>query len=124
VIDQLTLAEFIGSGAHDRHVRRMRLRYRGRRDRLVAALAERAPSVRVSGIAAGLHAVVELPPTAGPLPALIDRARQRGLALGDLDVLGAQASRPALVIGYATPPEHAFGGALDLLCEVLAEFCG
>lgn len=44
VIDQLTLAEFLTSGAYDRHVRRMRLRYRGRRDRLVAALAERAPA--------------------------------------------------------------------------------
>ncbi|MFJ2957248.1 PLP-dependent aminotransferase family protein [Streptomyces sp. NPDC087270] len=125
VLDQLTLAEFIGSGAHDRHVRRMRLRYRARRDRLVAALGERVPSVRVSGIAAGLHAVVELPPTAGPLEQLTERARQRGLALGGLDLLGARtAARPALVIGYATPPEHAFGGALDLLCGVLAEFCG
>ncbi|BBA99645.1 putative GntR family transcriptional regulator [Actinacidiphila reveromycinica] len=124
VIDQLTLAEFIGSGAHDRHVRRMRLRYRARRDRLVAALGERVPSVRVSGIAAGLHAVVELPATAGPLEELTGRARQRGLALGGLDLLGARADRPALVIGYATPPDHAFGGALDRLCEVLAEFCG
>ncbi|SEG62318.1 GntR family transcriptional regulator / MocR family aminotransferase [Actinacidiphila yanglinensis] len=123
VIDQLTLAEFIGSGAHDRHVRRMRLRYRARRDRLVATLGERVPSVRVSGIAAGLHAVVELPPAAGPLDALVARARERGLALGDVDLLGAPESGTALVIGYATPPDHAFGGALDLLCEVLAEFC-
>ena len=59
-LDQLTLAEFIESGAYDRHVRSMRLRYRHRRDQLVAALAERAPDVRISGIAAGLHAVLEL----------------------------------------------------------------
>ncbi|WP_435172637.1 PLP-dependent aminotransferase family protein [Actinacidiphila sp. bgisy145] len=124
VLDQLTLAEFIGSGAHDRHVRRMRLRYRDRRDRLVAALAERVPSVRVSGIAAGLHAVVELPPGAAPSAVLTERARQRGLALGGLDLLGARADRPALVIGYATPPDHAFAGALERLCAVLAESCG
>ena len=42
-LDQLTLAEFIASGGYDRHVRSMRLRYRRRRDELVAALAHRAP---------------------------------------------------------------------------------
>ncbi|GBQ00213.1 hypothetical protein SSP531S_16270 [Streptomyces spongiicola] len=43
VLDQLTLAEFISSGAYDRHVRAMRLRYRRRRDQLVEAPEERAP---------------------------------------------------------------------------------
>ena len=60
-LEQLTLAEFITSGAYDRHVRRARLDYRRRRDRLIAALARHAPDVRLTGIAAGLHAVVELP---------------------------------------------------------------
>ena len=60
-LDQLTLAEFIASGAYDRHVRSMRLRYRRRRDQLVAALAQRAPGIRVTGMAAGLQAVLELP---------------------------------------------------------------
>ena len=60
-LEQLTLAEFIASGAFDRHVRSMRLRYRRRRDQLVAALAQRAPDVRVTGMAAGLQAVLELP---------------------------------------------------------------
>jgi GntR family transcriptional regulator/MocR family aminotransferase len=58
-LEQLTLAEFIASGAYDRHVRSMRLRYRRRRDELVAALAQRG--VRVTGMAAGLQAVLELP---------------------------------------------------------------
>ncbi|SEO18504.1 MocR-like pyridoxine biosynthesis transcription factor PdxR [Actinacidiphila rubida] len=125
VLEQLTLAEFIASGGYDRHVRRMRLHYRERRDRLVAALAERVPGARVSGIAAGLHALVELPPEAGPLDAVITRAHRRGLALGGLPTFGAPADAPpALVIGYGTPPEHAFTGAVDLLCEVLAESVG
>jgi GntR family transcriptional regulator/MocR family aminotransferase len=41
VLDQLTSAEFITSGAYDRHVRAARLRYRRRRDQLVSALASR-----------------------------------------------------------------------------------
>src|ERR1700761_7181098 len=52
-LEQLTLAEFITSGAYDRHVRRTRLSYRHRRDRLIAALARHAPDVRLTGIAAG-----------------------------------------------------------------------
>ena len=43
-LDQLTLAEFITSGGYDRHVRRSRLAYRRRRDRLAAALGRERPA--------------------------------------------------------------------------------
>ena len=119
-LDQLTLAELIRSGAYDRHVRRSRARYRSRRDRLVAALAERAPRVRVTGIAAGLHALLALPPGAGTEQAVIDRAARRGLALAGLDRYRyAGTAPPSLIVGYGTPPDHAFAGALDALCAVL-----
>ncbi|MBD0690240.1 PLP-dependent aminotransferase family protein, partial [Streptomyces sp. CBMA123] len=123
VLDQLTLAELITSGTYDRHVRRCRLHYRRRRDRLVAALAGHAPRVEVTGIAAGLHAVLQLPPGSTPEAELIARARAAGLALSGLDWHRAdptaEAGAPALVIGYASPPEHAFPAALNALCEVL-----
>lgn len=118
--DQLTLAEFIASGAYDRHVRSMRLRYRRRRDQLVAALAERAPGIEVSGIAAGLHAVLELPP--GAERSVIQAAAFQGLALDGLARYrhpDAPAARDALVIGYGSPSESAWAGALDALCRVL-----
>ncbi|MEY9962845.1 GntR family transcriptional regulator/MocR family aminotransferase [Streptacidiphilus sp. MAP12-16] len=142
VLDQLTLAEFITSGAYDGHLRAMRLRYRRRRDRLVAVLAERVPTVRVSGIAAGLHAVLRLPP--GTEREAVRGAEWLGLAVQGLDHFrypypeeaGAGAIRPqaahaihsvqavpdipdGLVIGYGTPAEHAFAGTLETLCEVL-----
>ena len=121
-IDQLTLAEFIVSGAYDRHVRRARIIYRRRRDRLVAALGRHAPQVRISGIAAGLHALVELP---DPLREddVVARAAARGLSLQGLGVY-AHGSRPhpqALVVGYAKPPEHAFTGAVARLAAVLRD---
>ncbi|RCH68074.1 PLP-dependent aminotransferase family protein [Streptomyces sp. SDr-06] len=118
--DQLTLAEFIRSGAYDRHVRGMRLHYRRRRDQLVAALAERAPGVRVSGIAAGLHAVVELPP--GTERSIIQAATWQGLALEGLSRFRhpeLAPERDALVVGYGTPPDSAWTGALDALCRAL-----
>ncbi|MGA5817314.1 PLP-dependent aminotransferase family protein [Kitasatospora sp. NPDC094028] len=155
VLDQLTLAELITSGTYDRHVRRCRLHYRRRRDRLVAALAEHAPHVEVTGIAAGLHAVVQLPPGAGSEAELLARAEAAGISLSGLSwhraepdagpdtgpesgsgsgsgpesgsesddgpAVGPDAAGPALVIGYATPPEHAFPAALAALCELLRE---
>ncbi|MCD9902487.1 PLP-dependent aminotransferase family protein [Streptomyces sp. MT29] len=118
-LDQLTLAEFLASGAYDRHVRSMRLRHR-RRDQLVAALAERAPGIEVSGIAAGLHAVLELPQ--GTERSVIQAAAFQGLRLEGLATYrhpDAPAGRDALVIGYGSPSESAWAGALDALCRVL-----
>ncbi|NBE54757.1 MocR-like pyridoxine biosynthesis transcription factor PdxR [Streptomyces boluensis] len=126
VVDQLTFADFLTSGAYDRHVRAARLRYRRRRDQLVAALAARVPRVRVSGIAAGLHAVLELP--AGTEQSTIRAAAWHGLNVLGLsrfrhpDVPGE--GRDALVIGYGTPPDHAWSGALDTLCDALAGVSG
>lgn len=122
VLDQLTLAELIVSGGYDRHVRRMRLHYRRRRDRLVTALAARAPAVRVSGIAAGLHAVLRLPPGTSA-DALVARAREHGLALQSLADFGGTEG-DAIVVGYGAPPEHAFSGCLDVLCALLAAHTG
>ncbi|MEU9580097.1 PLP-dependent aminotransferase family protein [Streptomyces chilikensis] len=121
VLDQLTLAEFIASGQYDRHVRRMRQRYRRRRDQLVTALAERAPHVTVTGIAAGLHAVLRLPP--GTETSVVKAASWQGIALDGLaGFRHPRAAVPAgdgLVIGYATPAEHAYRAALEALLRAL-----
>ena len=124
-LEQLTLAEFITSGAYDRHVRAMRLRYRRRRDQLIGALAERAPGIRVSGISAGLQAVLELPH--GSECAVVEAAARHGLAaagLNDFRYEGDDPSllepdRDALVVGYAAPSDSAWSGALDALCRVM-----
>jgi len=121
-LDQLTLAEFIASGAYDRQIRHSRLVYRRRRDRLATALHRQAPGVKVAGIAAGIHALVEL--TDGQSEDhLVAMAAHHGLALEGLASYTATADRahPALVIGYARPPEHAFTTALARLCAVLRQ---
>jgi GntR family transcriptional regulator/MocR family aminotransferase len=123
--DQLTLAEFIASGAYDRHVRAMRLRYRIRRDELVAMLAKSAPRVRVSGMAAGLQAVLELPH--GTEESVVQAAAFQGLAISGMREFryeddGGRWRLPdqdALVIGYAAPSDSAWAGALEALCKVL-----
>ncbi|MFD5847862.1 MocR-like pyridoxine biosynthesis transcription factor PdxR [Streptomyces chartreusis] len=124
VLDQLSLADFIVSGAYDRHVRRMRQRYRSRRDRLVAALAEHAPHVEVTGVAAGLHAVLRLPP--GTERSTVKAATWQGVALDGLAEFRhprapeeETPARDGIVVGCATPSEHAYGSALEALCAVL-----
>lgn len=121
-LEQLTLAEFIASGAYDRHVRRGRLTYRRRRDRLIAALQKDAPSVQATGIAAGLHALLALP-VAESEPEIITRAARRGLALEGLSAYSttADGQRAGLVIGYGTPPQHAFTAAIARLTAALTD---
>jgi GntR family transcriptional regulator/MocR family aminotransferase len=140
-LDQLTMAEFITSGAYDRQIRRARLAYRRRRDRLAAAL--RRQGLQATGIAAGLHALVELPGTAAERDVLA-RASRHGVAVDGLQQYragghgvavdglqqyraggeaaghdGIAGERAGLVIGYGRPPEHAFTTALARLCAVL-----
>jgi GntR family transcriptional regulator / MocR family aminotransferase len=116
-LEQLTLAELLSSGAFDRQVRRARLAYRRRRDRLLAALAGR---VEVSGIAAGLHALAHLPEGREEHD-VVERAAAHGLALQGLRAFTQPGHErpPALVLGYARPPEHAFSATVARLSAVL-----
>ncbi|GGT12497.1 MocR-like pyridoxine biosynthesis transcription factor PdxR [Streptomyces chromofuscus] len=121
VLDQLCLADFVAKGSYDRHVRRMRQRYRSRRDRLVATLDEQAPHVEVTGIAAGLHAVLRLPP--GTERSTVEAAARQGVALDGLAAFRHprtdMTAPDGLVVGYATPSDHAYAAALEALCGVL-----
>ncbi len=119
-LEQLTLAELIRSGAYDRHVRRCRLVYRRRRDHLLAALHRDAPGCQITGAAAGLHAVVRLP--SGRSEArTVERAAEHGVTARGLSdfALGEQSQSPALVVGYARPPAHAFTTAVARLCAAI-----
>ncbi|WP_371498501.1 PLP-dependent aminotransferase family protein [Kitasatospora sp. NBC_00374] len=124
-LEQLTLAELITSGDYDRHIRRSRLQYRKRRDQLIAVLAERAPEVRVTGLSAGLSAVLELPPGSLGEQDLLRQAQWLGISLSVLSwcrapsVEPAPDARSALVVGYGTPSDRAFPAALDALCTLV-----
>jgi len=120
-LDQLALAAFIESGGYDRQIRQSRLAYRRRRDRLVTALRRQAPAVRLTGIAAGLHALAELPGQDSEAEVIASAARH-GVAVDGLGSYTAPGHErgPALVIGYGRPAEHAFTTAVSRLCAALA----
>ena len=134
VIDQLTLCELLTSGEYDRHVRRMRRRYRQRRDTLCAMVAAEAPRLVVGGAQAGLHVTLLLPPDADEATVLAACA-ERGVGVGGLrsgaglapPAHTAAGGRPAtgcpagLVVGYATPPGDGFRAALSALLAALGD---
>jgi len=119
-IDQLALADFMRRGEFDRHMRRMRTVYRRRRDALVKALETELPLMPVSGIAAGLHVVVELISTAAETAAC-EQARARGIAIESLSqhALPGYAGPPGLLIGYGDIGEPTIPLAIDQLAQVL-----
>jgi GntR family transcriptional regulator/MocR family aminotransferase len=123
-LDQLTLAELIAAGGYDRHIRRCRLEYQRRRAHLVAALHRGVPGARVAGVAAGLQALVELPAGLGE-GAAVAAAREHGVAVEALAAYSAteEPHAPALVVGYGTPPQHAFTTAVARLCAALQAAC-
>lgn len=121
-ISQLTMAEFIRGGHYDRHVRRMRMRYRRRRDTLVEALS--GYDVGIRGLAAGHNLLLTLPD--GAEQVVMRRAGEAGIALSGLSIMrhpqaGAQVPDPdGVIVGFGTPADHALGPAIDALCKVLS----
>jgi GntR family transcriptional regulator / MocR family aminotransferase len=121
--DQIAFARLLASGVYERHVRRMRARYRGRRDRVVEMLAERAPQLTPVGISAGLRVLLELPPGGPSAAELAERAAQRSIELFPAGLFHHHGDPvpDGIVLGYGAPPEHAFEAALAALGELLAE---
>ncbi|MFI5713938.1 PLP-dependent aminotransferase family protein [Kribbella sp. NPDC051620] len=121
-MEQLVMADLITRGDYDRHIRKVRLEYRRRR----TELADRVNSVwphPLEGIAAGMHALLPLE-SAEEERRLVDVAQYGGLSVHGLHTMGYwhtedDAQPAALVLGYATPPPHAWRTALGRLTKVL-----
>jgi GntR family transcriptional regulator/MocR family aminotransferase len=120
-LDQLALAALLTSGRYDRHLRRMRAIYAGRRRALVAAFAAHAPAVRLTGLAAGFSAVAQLPAEPGEA-AVIAAARARGVGLhGIAEHRSAPdpAAPPQLVMGFGNTGERSIEPAIAAIAGLL-----
>ena len=86
---------------------------------------QRAPGVRVTGMAAGLQAVLELP--RGTERSVVQAAARQGLAVSGMAEFRHEVAdsgwrlpeQDALVVNYAAPSDSAWAGALDTLCGVM-----
>ena len=119
-LDQLALAALLESGRYDRQLRRMRGTYSRRRAALADALAEHAPAVTVTGLAAGFHAVAHLPAGVAE-QAVVDGARARSVGLyGMSQHRYSRAAEPAqLVLGFGNLGERAIGAGIAAVSDLL-----
>jgi GntR family transcriptional regulator / MocR family aminotransferase len=131
ILPQLVLAELMGSGELERHLRFLRRRHVRRRDAMIDAVAAHLPGARVHGAAAGLHLTLTfdaLPggtglPGTGPLGTGLPGAGRSSTGPPDAGLAAAALAHgvktqplswhrqrpgpPGLVLGYAasTPAE-------------------
>jgi GntR family transcriptional regulator/MocR family aminotransferase len=117
---QLALANFMESGAYDRHLRASRLRFRRRRDALLAALEHRLPGYPVRGTAVGLHLLLGLP-DGTDLPVLIAAAHRRSMEISDPAELYFPPAPPQswLPLGYANLDDTQVEEAVAVLAGLL-----
>jgi GntR family transcriptional regulator/MocR family aminotransferase len=120
-LDQLALATLIESGRYDRHVRRMRSEYAARRDVLVESLAEHAPALRLTGLAAGFHAVAHLP-AGSDEQAVVAAGRERGVGLFGMSTYRSTGATnpPQLVFGFGNTPQRAIRSGIAAVADLLS----
>lgn len=117
-LPQLVLAHLMESGELERHLRFLRRRHRGRRDAMIAALADRLPGAVVHGAAAGLHLTVTLEPGRDDT-ALAAAALERGVKVQPLSWHAQRPGRPGLVLGYAASTPSDIREGVSVLGDLL-----
>lgn len=119
-IDQLGYAHFIATGRLERHLRRMRRRYRERLAALTAAVANLLPDFRLIGSPAGLHTFLAIPPYLDER-ALVDAAARLGVVVRGADhfAFHHRPPTPGLVVGYAVHSRDSLVGAASALAAAV-----
>jgi GntR family transcriptional regulator/MocR family aminotransferase len=120
-LQQLALAHLLATGQLDRHLRLLRISYRSRRDRLIAALAQAVPALEPTGIAAGLHLLLYLTATETSEVQVRAVAETHGIALA---YLGSHWHQPdgrsqGVIVGYSRPSASLFDDVVRDLVGVL-----
>jgi len=120
-LDQLALAALLESGRYDRHVRRMWEVYRRRRAVLADAVTEHLPGLRLVGLEAGCHAVLELPVGVAE-DDVVRSALRRGVRVYGLSRYRVDAPRAgeadvpaALVLGFGNVNEERIVRGVEVL---------
>lgn len=123
--EQYTLAKFLQQGHFERHLGRMRTRYRQKRDRVISDFLQGplVGRVQITGQDTGLHFLAELQ-TALPDEELQRRASEAGLRLAMLSDYYRQRSiarRHTLVVNYSGLDLQHLPQALQILADILEE---
>jgi GntR family transcriptional regulator/MocR family aminotransferase len=119
-LHQRALAALIESGRYDRQIRRMRAEYAARRSLLVETVSAHAPTARLSGLAAGFHAVLHLPPSVAEHE-VVAGALSRSVGLHGMSSWRADGAvtPPQLVIGFGAVSQEAIARGIGLVADLL-----
>jgi GntR family transcriptional regulator/MocR family aminotransferase len=98
----------------------MRAAYARRREVLVESLTRQVPNLRLTGLAAGFHAVAHLQDTADE-QAVVTAARARSIGLRGMSVhrAGGATTPPQLVIGFGNVHERAVAEGIAAVADLL-----
>ncbi|QEW03782.1 PLP-dependent aminotransferase family protein [Microbacterium lushaniae] len=125
-LDQEALALLMETGRFDRHLRRVRETYRARRDILAAEVDRAFGPGRLTGLAAGCHAVLQLPAgsserevaaTAATMGVLVNTLGQYRFSA---EATQADPLPPALVIGFGNVDEARIRDGIRILAAAEA----
>ena len=125
-LEQAALAVFLDDGHFDRHLRRLRLIYKSRRDCLVHALQKAFDEPLILGAESGLHLVWRLPGGSPPARTIQTTARERGVGVYALSSGAAYDFNPGarddmLVFGYSSLAEAQIESAVRTLKSILCD---
>ena len=118
VLPQLVLAELMGSGELERHLRFVRRRHRRRRDVMIEAIARHLPDAVVHGAAAGLHLLITFDDGVSDT-ALAAAALARGVKAQPLSWHAQEPGRPGLVLGYGASAPTDIADGVAVIADVL-----
>ncbi|MFI9509262.1 PLP-dependent aminotransferase family protein [Nocardia sp. NPDC052566] len=124
-LEQLALAELIGNGGYDRHIRQSRARYKNTRAALETAIARHRLPLLLPGIPAGLQTMATLPDTCDA-DLFRDRAEAVGVAFDSVTRYQHTPHRThSVVLGYGNIGTNGIDQAAGQLAELFAtEFAG
>jgi GntR family transcriptional regulator / MocR family aminotransferase len=121
VLDQGVLADFMTSGAFERHLRRMRAEYRRRLAALVTAAATHGRGLlTLRPVTTGLHAVADVPGVDDQ--AVFREAVARGVEVMPLSAYAFDRRRrpvQGLVLGFAATPPDLFDAGMQKLAAAI-----
>lgn len=109
-LEQITLANFLASGAFSRHLRRIRRAYNSVRDILLGGLTQAFGDLDIIGAANGMHVMWRLPPQFPAADALVRQVREFGVDIYTIGGAGAvtfgnKFAENGIVLGYSSLTE-------------------
>jgi len=126
-LDQAVVADFLNTGAHRQHLRRMLKTYRARRDLLVNALTETfGPNIRLTGADAGMHIMWHLPDHLPNAVTVAAAAARSDVGVYPLAVIGARSfghtgdAERGLILGYSSLSAKEITAGIALLGKAIS----